>query len=266
MRYVYIGIGMLGLLPQLACGQAAADTLAPASPPQAAAEAARRVSSRVDSAGACTELLRWGDAGGLLRVFYPSGRLKEYVPYMDVAAGYIHGLATTWYESGQLRTSEAYWQGSRDGALVLYYENGQLKRQTQYAAGSELPGSCFDAAGAEVPYFPYEQLPLYPGGHAQLAKEVNKALRWPREVPLLLSAAARSVCISFWVGKDGRIENPQVAVSSQLPSLDQAVLAAIAKLARRFTPARRDGVVVPSRYYLPVEFSGVAASHIPQKI
>ena len=260
-----IGGSIFGLLPQLACGQAVADTLAPEGSQQAVA-ATRWVSSQVDSVGGCTEVLRWGSAEGLLRVFYPSGRLKEYVPYADMATGYIHGLVTTWYESGQLRTSEHFLRGKRDGTLGLYYENGQLKRQTQYVAGSELPGRCFDTAGLAVPYFSYEQLPLYPGGQAQLTKEVTKALRWPRDVPPVPGMVGRSVGISFWVGEDGRIKNPRVAVSSQVPAIDQAVLAAIRKLARRFTPARLDGVVVLSRYYLPVQFSGVVSYSITQKM
>lgn len=264
MRCLYTGI--CGLLVHLAHGQTATDTLGLARLPQAAEETGRRVASQTDSTGSCTETLSWGGSDGLVRTYYPSGRLKEYVPYADLRIGHLHGLVTTWYENGQLASSQPFLRGQRDGALVLYYENGQLKRQTNYTAGAELPGRCFDEAGVSLPYSPYEQLPLYPGGQTQLAKEINKALRWPRDVPPIPGQLQRTVCVSFWVDEYGRIQQPQVAVSSQLPSLDRAVLATVSKLARRFVPARRDGRVVQSKYYLPVQFTGVTYYRRPKSI
>jgi len=163
-----------------------------------------------------------------------------------------------WYEDGQISSVQPFVGGQRDGSLVLYYETGQLKRRTRYVAGAELPGQCFDATGQPVAYFPYEQLPLYPGGQAQLTKEITKALRWPREVLPLVGQLQPMVGISFLVDEDGRIQCPKVAVSSQVPAIDHAVLATIPKLTRRFTPARRDGLVVQSSYYLPIRFDNVA--------
>jgi TonB family protein len=189
-----------------------------------------------------------------VRIYYASGLLKEYVPYADLGAGKIHGLVTTWYESGQLESRQPFLRGQRDGQLTLYYASGQLKRETDYVAGAELPGRCFDATGQVVPYFIYEQPPLYPGGHMQLAKEIDRAMRWPRDVPAILGPDRRTVYISFWVDKNGIIRAPQVAVSSQWPSLDRAVLATVQKLTRRFAPARRDGLIVESKYYIPVQF------------
>jgi protein TonB len=254
MRYLYTGI--CGLLSYLAHGQSMTDTLG-YEQPQTAEHMTRHIASQTDSMGQCVEILTWGEAGGLMRTYYASGRLKEYVPYANLAAGQVHGLATTWYEDGQLSSMQPYLGGQRDGSLVLYYENGQLKRQTRYEAGAELPGQCFDAKGQPVAYFPYEQLPLYPGGQAQLAKEINKALRWPREVLPLVGQLQPVVGISFLVDKDGSIQCPKVAVSSEVPAIDHAVLATIAKLTRRFTPARRDGQVVQSNYYLPIRFDSI---------
>lgn len=265
MQYLYLL--SLVLLAQVVRGQSIADTLATAAPPQVTGlEMSRRVASRTDSIGLCTETLSWGEAGGLVRTYYASGCLKDYIPYADLDMGQVHGLVTTWYESGQLASRQPFVSGERDGALELYHENGQLKRQTKYVAGAELPGRCFDAAGVAVPYFPYEQLPLYPGGQLQLAKEINKAMRWPHDVPALVGPSHRTVCLSFWVDKDGRIRQPQVAVSSQLPSLDHAVLNTLYKLTRRFAPGRRDGVVVQSKYYLPVRLEKTAQAGWLQNI
>ncbi|MBJ6142736.1 energy transducer TonB [Hymenobacter sp. BT559] len=252
MRYVYTGICVL--LAHLAQGQALADTLAYEQPRQTTEEASRRVTSHTDSTGLCVETLSWAGARGLVRIYYASGLLKEYVPYGDLGMGQVHGVATTWYESGQLESRQPFVQGKRDGKLELYYPDGRLKRRTEYATGAELPGQCFDETGRPVIYFSYEQLPLYPGGHAQLTKEINNALRWPRDVTPLMLLMRRTVCLSFVVDEQGAIQSPRVAVSSELPSLDRAVLATIAKLTRRFAPARRDGRIVQSAYYLPIQF------------
>ncbi|MFD1872604.1 TonB family protein [Hymenobacter bucti] len=261
MRYLSL---LLLAGARVACGQTQADTLVVAALPQQAEEIQRRVASRTDSTGRCYETLSWTDGQGLVRIYYASGRLKEYVPYADLGTGQVYGLATTWYESGQLESRQPFLGGKRTGKLELYYATGQLKRRTEYDAGAELPGQCFDAAGRSVAYFPYEQLPLYPGGQGQLAKEISSALRWPRDVPPL--PGQRIVGISFLVDEDGSIQDPRVAVSSQSPSLDRAVLATIAKLTRRFTPARRDGRVVQSSYYLPIQFGGTAYNARPEKI
>ncbi|MGI4762241.1 MAG: energy transducer TonB [Janthinobacterium lividum] len=262
MRYLYVIICGLGSSmaahAQEVPAPVATGQLAPDSVWYEAAADQRRVSSTIDSAGICTEILRWENGGGLLRLFYPSGHLQEYSPYGNLAAGHRDGNVTTWFDSGQLHTQQVYRQGQRTGQLLVYYENGGLKRQTQYVGGNELPGSCFDEAGAPVAYFPYEQLPLYPGGHTQLLKEVEDALRLPRQLAALLllesrMREARVVGVEFQVGEDGHIWAPRVTHSSQVPALDGAVLATITRLTHRFSPGRRDGQLVPYIYYFPVE-------------
>jgi len=214
----------------------------------------RRVASQTDSAGTCTEVLRWGEPSALVRVFYASGHLKEYVPYADLATGIQHGVASSWFATGQLGAQQPFYQGQRTGTLALYYESGILKRTTEYVAGTEMLGRCFDAAGQPVAYFSYEQLPLYPGGPARLSYEILKALRLPRCLPAAVLFEPCVVDIVFQVAEDGSIEVPQVARSSRRPELDAAVLAALARLTRRFTPARRAGHLVRCNYHLPVEF------------
>jgi protein TonB len=261
MRYLYVIIlGLAGWAGLPVQAQTAGAALPPDSSQYQPAVDNRRVASRTDSAGTCTEVLRWGEPSALVRAFYPSGRLKEYVPYADLATGIQHGVASSWFANGQLGAQQPFYQGQRTGTLALYYESGILKRTTEYVAGTEMLGRCFDAAGQPVAYFPYEQLPLYPGGPAQLSHEIIKALRLPRRLPATVLFEPCVVDIVFQVAEDGSIEAPQVARSSLRPELDEAVLAALAKLTRRFTPARRDGRLVRCNYHLPVEFKPSVAA------
>jgi protein TonB len=215
----------------------------------------RHVSSQTDSAGTCAEVLSWGDATGLVRVFYPSGHLKEYVPYGDFVTGRRHGLTTTWFENGQLQTRQVFENGQRTGTLSVYYETGALKRQVDYVAGVEQLGACYDPEGRPLAYYPYEQLPLYPGGQAQLTKEITKALRLPRRLPLEAYLGPLQMEVLLQIAEDGSIQTPRVARSSRLTVFDQAVLTAIARLSRRFTPGQRDGQRVACAYYLPIRLT-----------
>lgn len=255
MRYLCVTI--LSLMARAAQAQLLADSLT-ARPDSSRYEVAldqRRVISYTDSSGTCTEQLQWGEPSGLVRVYYPSGHLKEYVAYANLARGYRWGVATSWFDNGRLGTWQAYQDGQRHGPLLLYYESGALKRRTEYVAGNELPSNCYDAAGQAVAYFPYEQLPLYPGGHTQLTREINKTLRLPRQLPIFYSGERCLVEVVMQVAEDGSIQNPRVAVSSRVPALDQAVLDAVARLGKRFNPGKRDGLLVPCEYQLPVEFT-----------
>ena len=266
MRYLYL-IALAGL-PQLAAAQAVA-TDSSAAEPVALDE--RWVRSQVDSVGECTEVLHLAGRGALVRVFHPSGRLKQYVPYADLRAGLLHGVITSWYDSGQLASQQTFIQGKREGPLLLYYSNGQLKRQTQYEAGNELIGTCFDAEGGPLVYFPYEQPPLYPGGQVQLMKEIKASLqRWRPTGAVQLSNM--QVHISFWVNENGGVANPQVAVSDETYSLlmrpnspvipgswqaarerTVAMLVSrlqqtVSQLTKTFSPGQRDGATVSWQY------------------
>ncbi|GAA4498689.1 hypothetical protein GCM10023172_16120 [Hymenobacter ginsengisoli] len=258
MRYLSVVVcGLSGWLARPAQAQEVAVGPASTAADSVWYEAAdtRRVYSQTDSAGTCTEVLILDNANSLQRVFYPSGHLKEYAPYSDWATASRHGLVTTWFDNGQLQSRQLFMQGQRTGALSVYYETGALKRQTDFVAGNEQIGTCFDPEGRPVAYFPYEQLPLYPGGMAQLGKEITKALRLPQQISEVTPSVffgPRLVDVLLYIAEDGSIQTARV-VRSSLPAIfDKAVLAAIAKLSRRFSPARRDGQLVPSNYYLPI--------------
>jgi protein TonB len=274
IRYFYTVV--CGLLGYAAQGQVVADSAAVDSVGCEVKPDERWVRSTVDSTGICTEVMHWSGPSGLLRVYYASGRLREYIPYDNLAAARRHGVATTWYESGKLCARQVFLHGRRDSTLELYYENGQLKRKTRYVANSELPGFCFDSAGKAVPYFPYEQPPLYPGGHLRLTQEISRLIGRKRPSQLnFLSAGWYD--ITFSVNEDGSIGTPEIAVDSKkalwvhaLPAITSKQVAAIveqeravlianaqdalAKLPIRFYPGKRDGEALRWNYQLRIVF------------
>jgi protein TonB len=222
--------------------------------------------TQADSTAYCAETTFRDSLAGVTRVFYPSGILRQYIPYINVYRQTLHGTLTTWYEDGRMRTKEDYYNGQRHGDLLTYYPDGTLKRRDHYEKGLCGIGNCYGPNGAPVPYFIYEQLPLYPGGEAQLTKELAKGVRlnatelgqMRRESSQIYRMARagfnREVDIELLVAEDGRITNAKVVKSSS-SFLNAAALRAVAALKRQFVPARRDGQTVPSRYTVPVYYT-----------
>ncbi|WP_151088415.1 toxin-antitoxin system YwqK family antitoxin [Hymenobacter baengnokdamensis] len=237
--------------------QLAADSIAPDPP------ALRRVSSSTSQEGECQEVLQCDSLKGVVRVYYASGRLKSYTPFISQQPTRRWGVATSWYESGQLQSREDFING-QPHSLLVYYPNGTLKRQTTYANNQEMLGYCYGPAGQPLPYTPYEQPPLYPGGEVMLKSDLAHQLRlsyMQREL-IAASPTAQYVEVYFEVAKDGSVRSPVVSalypalvtalggsvraselLSTQLPVISAALVQAFQQLPRRFLPGQRDGEV-----------------------
>ena len=227
-----------------------------------------------DSTALCAETSFRDSLAGVTRVYYASGHLKQYIPYANVARGVRHGCLTTWYENGQMCTKEDYMRGLRNGDLCTYYPDGALKRREHYENGRCGVGTCYDANGYPLPYFAYEQLPLYPGGEEQLLKELTHAVRLNsqeidamrretrRMQNMVRFGIQREVDVELAVAPDGRVTNARV-VQSTAGFLNDAVLRAVAKLKRQFVPGRRDGQVLMSYLTVPLYYTLENPSNSP---
>ena len=214
------------------------------------------------------ETSRSDSARAVVRRYYAAGQLEEYVPYLDLARGVLHGTLTTWYEDGQLRGKEEYLGGRRQGELLTYYPDGTLKRRDKFAAGQGLLGACYGPDGRPVPYFPYEQPPLYPGGTLLLYREVTRRVRPTGSEMRKFSSPAFDVAppvagqrrcpvgeidVAFTVTERGEVADSYVARSSA-PWLNEKALAAVRGLTQKFRPGQRDGETVRATCRVPVVF------------
>lgn len=252
LRY-FLALCTAGLAATAAHAQQVPDSLVTDLLVTLPAPAHYQVSSALDSLGECTEVLSWGTSEALVRVFYATGQLRSYAPFANLALGVRHGLSSSWFASGQPAALEPFEEGVRQGEVVCYDEKGHLRHRANFRAGTELYGASYDATGQPLPYTPYEQPPLYPGGLAQLSKEIHQRLRWPRQAgsPLFTNMV---VNVSVLINTDGRLSEPQVDVPSREPALDQAVLQALQQLSRPWQPGRLHGEVAAFRYRLPIQF------------
>ncbi|SFP87856.1 TonB family protein [Hymenobacter arizonensis] len=219
-----------------------------------------------DSTAYCAETTFRDSVAGVSRIYYPSGKLKQYVPYSNVERGTVFGTITNWYEDGTMRSKEDYVGGQRHGELLTYYPDGSLRRREKYENGRGGVGVCYAPDGSQVPYFGYEQLPLYPGGQAGLMRELttgillnsNEALEMRRESLKAMQMVNKSwkleVLVELQVGEDGRVTGAEI-VKSNSHFLNNAALRAVAKLKRQFVPARLDGQVVKSNFVVPIFYT-----------
>lgn len=199
---------------------------------------------------------------GVVRRCYPSGKLKEYIPYADLRRRVVHGTVSTWDENGQMRTKEEYMGGYRHGQLFTYYPDGTLQRHDTYSYGHSLVGACFGPDGRPVQYSTYEQLPLYPGGEAMLVREVRRRIHlsqadveqlryWESSNQRFLGGEVK---VAFTVATDGTVKDVTINESSMRPSINNKVLAAVRSMSKRFLPGRRNGLPVEARLELPLSF------------
>jgi protein TonB len=225
-----------------------------------------QASTSADTTALCAETIYRDSLSGVTRMYYPSGHLKQYIPFAHVARGIRHGCVTTWYEDGQLCTKEDYMRGQRNGELLTYYPDGTLKRRERYEEGRCGVGTCYDSNGYPIQYFSYEQLPLYPGGAEQLMKELTRAVRLNAQETEAMRRESRGmqynvktvwkrqVDVELTVTADGRVANARV-VHSNAGFLNNAALRAAATLKRQFVPGRRDGQVLMSFLTVPLYYT-----------
>src|ERR1051326_451624 len=98
-----------------------------------------------------------GDAVGMVRDYYLSGKLQFEGQFTAVYEDRMSGECKWYYENGKLQKTEHYnKEGFADGKMLEYYENGQLS----------LDASWYPNYGYDGPYTEY-----YPNGKKKLQGE-----------------------------------------------------------------------------------------------
>ncbi|MBF9220389.1 energy transducer TonB [Hymenobacter ruricola] len=202
---------------------------------------------------------------GTVKTFYlPSGKLKSFAPYAHIRRGLRHGTFSQYYESGQLRYQATFQGGKIVGDLVTYYPDGTLKRRDKFAPGQPATGECFGPDGQPVPYYSYEQMPVYPegaGDQAAVARAVQLNTRYPAAA--LRQHVFGSVKVKFVVDKNGHVQHVEpikpaenavpATLTAAYAALQQAAAEAVRQL-KPFTPGRQDGEPVAVSFTVPVTF------------
>ncbi|MDH6311584.1 TonB family protein [Parabacteroides sp. PFB2-10] len=95
-----------------------------------------------------------------------------------------------------------------------------------------------------------EQMPQFPQGDAALVTFINNNLHYPKDA--VEKEVDGRVMVSFIVGSDGMVRNPEV-VSGIFPSLDAEAIRVVSEMPK-WEPGRQRGKAVNVKYTIPIQF------------
>jgi protein TonB len=190
------------------------------------------------------------------KIYYLTGQLSSQRSFSNLRKSVPSGVWEEWYPSGQLHTHAEYLNGRRTGEMRTYYPSGQLKRREVYNQKNDFKtsGECFAENGQPVPFFPFEQIPVYPegdGGPRAIIKAVVRGMVYPKLARK--DHCEGRVVVGFNVNAQGDVADVRL-VQGLCPLADEAVLASVRQL-KRFKPGMQDGNPVAVAFTLPVTFA-----------
>jgi protein TonB len=185
-----------------------------------------------------------------------TGKLASLQTYGHLRKGVLSGVWEAWHPNGRLESHAEYLNGRRTGEMRTYYPSGQLKRRELYNLKNDFKtsGECFAENGQPVPFFPFEQMPVYPegdGGPRVIIKAIVRGMVYPKLARK--DHCEGRVVVGFNVNAQGEVADVQLK-QGLCPLADEAVLASVRKL-KRFEPGRRDGLPMPVAFTIPVTFA-----------
>ncbi len=164
------------------------------------------------------------------------------------------GYDTVYYKNGGVMFIKKQDKTTR---FRQFWPNGQLKRdqklvrRNQY--GDVYSGKCFDEAGNEVEFTPYESLPQYPGG-ISLQRLISQNLNYPYGAQLRNKMGV--AIVRFLIDVDGQCIEYKIVRSSGDKLLDDEVLRVATKMTKGkcFIPAKIDDVPIRASIAIPINF------------
>lgn len=163
--------------------------------------------------------------------------------------------STTTMRDGKCRwfypDGSVYWYGNfvsdmADGESKTYYEDGKVKREEVFSNGRLITGQCFDEDGVEIPYFPFEKRPEYPGGIQEAYKYVANNFH-------VKGTPTGTILVTFVVDKDGSITEVTI-VKSLNKRMDKEAIRVVSEMPN-WIPGEQEGRKVRARYTLPIRIA-----------
>ncbi|MBO2011155.1 hypothetical protein [Hymenobacter negativus] len=173
---------------------------------------------------------------GIMREYFPSGKLWRVIPFAHVQLGIRHGVVMSYDETGKLRKREDFLAGRRQGEVQLFDASGTLTRQMTYDQGKRVAQQCFAPTGQAKACQEEKLPPVYPGGKAGLVKALEAAVVLPTEE--IAKQGSGIVLVSLVVDAQANIIGAKV-VNAPTANMGQAVVAA----AKQILPFQAPGMV-----------------------
>lgn len=184
---------------------------------------------------------------GVYQEWYANGNPKIY---SVISNGNLDGPYKTWSESGAPQLDVVYRRGNLNGKFVSYYDNGKPVREDRYRNGELVSKKCFTRSGKDTSWFPYLQMPEFPGGDTKLTEYISKEMVYPREALQLQREG--QVTVEFSIDRDGKIGKISI-LKSDREYFNKEALRLVSSFPR-WIPGRKDGQLVEVTLSLPIRF------------
>lgn len=218
-----------------------------------------------DGADHRAEITMRDSVSGLMREYYPSGKLWRVVPFAHVRLGVRHGVEMSYDETGKLRRRQDFVGGQRQGELQLYDANGAIIRTSVFDHDKRVSQQCFSASGQSKECQTDKQLPQYPGGIEGLVAAIEKVAVLPVEdlangrfgtvvIKLLVDVQATIVGVSVVDVGTTVLYPPSI-------SMQAAAIAAVRKIPPFTAPGKIDEQPTSVLYTLPIRLGRPASGN-----
>ncbi len=175
--------------------------------------------------------------------------MNDWVMGEDVllASTLVRDGKCQWFNpDGSVQWYRNYKNGKEEGDSRTFYESGKIKREELFSNGTLVSGKCFDEQGIEVPYFPMERRPEFPGGMQEAYKYIGNNFR-------VKGSATGSILVTFVVEKDGSIVEVEVKKGLN-KRMDQEAIRVVESMPK-WIPGQQDGKPVRCVFALPIKIA-----------
>jgi len=196
--------------------------------------------------------------GKLQRTYYKDGQLFSELYFHLVPQKenpkktnqIKEGIYREWFENGTLKQQVSYSNDKYNGEFTSYWRNKQKRRIDHYIDGKLTEGYCYDSTGVAVSYYPYEVMPVYPGGEKELLNFIGRHLRYP--VAAQENGVQGTVLVRFIVTKTGKVDKIKVIRSLSVETDIEACL--VISTLPDWTPGKVEDEPVDVYYTLPIKY------------
>jgi len=184
---------------------------------------------------------------GLVKEWYMNGNPKSEISYHNQQ---LNGPYRVWSENAIPQLDIHYRNSDLDGKFISYYPSGQIVREDYYVKGEIRKKHCYTRDGRDTTWFPYIEMPEFPGGKEKFMWFIDNQIAYPAEA--LKQRLQGRVDIQFSVEPNGRVIKVAVARSTRDVFNEEAVR--VISSSPRWKPGRKDGEAVEVTMTIPVWF------------
>jgi TonB family protein len=190
---------------------------------------------------------RANQVSGEAKEWYANGNPKSEAVYENQR---LNGTYRTWREDGTKSMEVNYKSGELNGLFISFYPNGKKVREDFYSNGDLKRKRCFNQEGKDTAWFPYLELPEFPGGTDKFSEFIENNLIYPADA--LRRKLQGRVDVEVSISRDGKVLKAVIARTDREVFNEEALR--LINSSPLWKPGKKDGQLVEITITVPVWF------------